>query len=197
MNYLKYTNICSNTAFTYIIPFFIGILIIAITITACSVHARTRRADKKAELKIGSPAPDFTFTDQAGALQSLHNFSKTHQKIALCFYPKDGSPFCTKQLCSLRDDYAELKKQGITIIGLSADSGKSHQKFKEKYELPYPLVADKAKKIAKLYHAHRGWFGMTERKTVLIKNGLIAGIIEKVDVADHAQQILDGFSSKS
>jgi peroxiredoxin Q/BCP len=198
VNYFKNPVSCQPLALsTQLLYLILAIIILTLAITTCTAQARARRGQKNTDLKIGSQAPDFTFIDETGAPTTLNSFLKTHHKIALCFYPKDGSPFCTQQLCSLRDDYAELKKQGITIIGLSADSGKSHKKFKEKYQLSYPLVADKAKKIAKLYNAHRGWFGMTTRKTVLIKDGLIAGIIDKVDVADHAKQIIDGFGSKS
>lgn len=147
------------------------------------------------KLEVGEKAPDFNGTDQNGESVSLENYDG--QKIALFFYPKDDTPGCTKEACNLRDHYSQLKSEGYEIIGVSADSEKSHKKFADKYDLPFPLIADTDKKIINDYgiwgrkkFMGREYDGI-HRKTFLIdENGNIEKIIEKVKTKDHAAQIL-------
>ena len=167
---------------------FISLLIICLVLAPIILYAKKGKA-----LRIGTVAPNFNLPDQEGTQQELKTF--LGKKIALCFYPKDNSPFCTKQLCSIRDGFAVLQEHGITIIGISADSEKKHQDFKKNEKLPFMLLSDTDKKVASLYGAADGWFGMLKRITILInEKGFIVDIIDSVNVSDHAQQIVDGFT---
>jgi peroxiredoxin Q/BCP len=146
-------------------------------------------------LSVGDPAPDFTTTDQHGNPLTLSDYRG--RKVVLYFYPKDDTPGCTAQACSLRDNYAELKQAGYEVLGVSVDPDTSHQKFITKYDLPFSLVADTDKSVVEAYNVwqEKSMYGRTYmgtvRKTFLIdENGLIANIIEKIDTKNHAQQIL-------
>jgi peroxiredoxin Q/BCP len=146
-------------------------------------------------LKEGDKAPSFTAIDQNGQTISLKDFKG--KKVVLYFYPKDDTPGCTAQACNLRDNYSELIKKGIQVIGVSTDSVKSHKKFEQKYELPFPLVADEDKKIVDSYHVWgqkkfmgREYMG-TNRTTFLIdEEGIIKKIIDKPDTKNHTEEIL-------
>lgn len=100
-------------------------------------------------LKPGDNAPMFKGIDENGNTVELSNFAG--KKVVLYFYPKDSTPGCTAQACNLRDNYETLLAQGYVVIGVSADSQKSHLKFKEKHNLPFPLIADTEKEIIKAY----------------------------------------------
>jgi peroxiredoxin Q/BCP len=148
-----------------------------------------------AELEEGMKAPEFSGMDQSGNQISLRDFRG--KKVILYFYPKDNTPGCTAEACNLRDNYRGLIKQGFEIIGVSADSEKSHQRFIEKYELPFRLVADTGKEILKTYGAWglKKLYGKvyegTLRKTFIIdEEGMIRKIINKVDTGNHAEQIM-------
>jgi len=147
------------------------------------------------KLKEGDKAPDFKGKDQDGKLVSLDDF-KGH-KLVLYFYPKDSTPGCTSQACNLRDNYDYLLKNGYKVLGVSADSEKSHKKFIEKNNLPFPLISDTEKEILKAYDVwglkkfmgkeHMG----TKRTTFVIdEQGTIEEIIEKVKTKDHTAQII-------
>jgi peroxiredoxin Q/BCP len=149
-----------------------------------------------AELEEGMKAPAFSGRDQSGKEISLKDFRG--RKIILYFYPKDNTPGCTAEACSLRDHHRELIKKGFEVIGVSADSEKSHQRFIEKYELPFSLVADTGKEILMAYGAWgpKKLYGKvyegTLRKTFIIdEKGMIQKIISKVDTGNHAEQILE------
>nr|WP_236974882.1 thioredoxin-dependent thiol peroxidase [Membranihabitans maritimus] len=147
------------------------------------------------KLNTGEKAPDFSGIDQNGNNISLKDFQG--KKLALFFYPKDNTPGCTKEVCNLRDNYSQLQNEGYEIIGVSADTEKSHKKFSDKFDLPFPLIADTEKKIINDYgiwgkkkFMGREYDGI-HRKTFLIdENGMIEKIIEKVKTKDHAAQIL-------
>lgn len=100
-------------------------------------------------LKVGDKAPNFEGLDQNGNRITMDDFEG--QKIALYFYPKDNTPGCTKQACNLRDNYTELQSNNYAVVGVSADSTNSHKKFEQKYNLPFPLIADTDKKIINEY----------------------------------------------
>jgi thioredoxin-dependent peroxiredoxin len=147
-------------------------------------------------LKAGDKAPDFSGRDQAGKNISLKDF--TEKKIVLYFYPKDDTPGCTAQACNLRDNYDGLKKSGFNIIGVSADPEARHQKFIEKYSLPFPLIADTDKEICKAYGVwgEKKFMGKTfdgiHRTTFVIdEKGIIEKIITKVETKNHAEQLLN------
>ena len=146
------------------------------------------------EIKTGQPAPSFEGVDQDGKKVTLADF--IGKKLVLYFYPKDDTPGCTAEACSLRDNYDVLTKNGIAIIGVSADSQASHQKFRTKHQLPFTLISDSEKKMLKDYNAwgEKSMYGKKYegilRKTYLIdEKGTITHIIEKVDTKNHAKQI--------
>ncbi len=147
------------------------------------------------QLHIGDEAPDFTGKDQNG--NDINLYSYHGKKVILYFYPKDDTSGCTAQACNLRDNYDELQQVGFEIIGVSTDDEKSHQKFINKYQLPFPLIADTEKKIVEMYDVwkEKSMYGRkymgTIRTTFLInEDGIITDIIGKVDTREHTKQIL-------
>jgi len=149
-----------------------------------------------ATLKVGSKAPSFKGKDQNGNTISLSDYKG--KKLILFFYPKDNTPGCTAEACSLRDNYALLQKNGFELLGVSVDDEKSHQKFITKHSLPFPLLADTDQKVVNAYGlwVEKSMYGRTymgtARTTVIIDEaGKIAHVIEKVDTKDHATQILN------
>jgi peroxiredoxin Q/BCP len=148
-----------------------------------------------ATIKPGDKAPDFTGKDQDGKSVSLSDFKG--RKLVLYFYPKDNTPGCTDEACSLRDGYSELKKEGYEIIGVSADSEKSHQGFIAKYKLPFRLISDVDKTILKAYGAWgekkmygKSYEGIIRTTFIISEDGIIDKIIDKVKTKDHANQII-------
>jgi peroxiredoxin Q/BCP len=146
-------------------------------------------------LKEGDKAPIFKGIDQEGKEVSLSDLKG--KKVILYFYPKDMTPGCTAQACNLRDNYDALLKKGYAVVGVSTDGEKSHQKFAEKYELPFPLLADDSKTIVMQYgvFGEKQMMGKTYdgvfRTTFLInENGVIDKIIAKPDTKNHTEEIL-------
>ena len=149
-------------------------------------------------LKIGDDAPDFAANDQTGAAVKLSDLRG--RKIVIYFYPKYDTPGCTKQACSLRDNFSALTENGITVFGISTDNGKSHQKFISKYELPFTLLVDTDHRIADAYDSYGEKkfmgriFNGTLRKTFLIDEaGKIKKVFDKVNVSEHAREVLEAF----
>ena len=149
-------------------------------------------------VKEGNTAPDFTAKDQNGDKVKLSDLRG--QKVVLYFYPKDDTPGCTKQACSLRDSYDVFTEKGIKVLGVSIDDEKSHQKFISKYSLPFDLIADTDKKIVEKYGVwgEKSMYGKiymgTLRKTFLIdEDGKIVKIFDKVKVSEHADEVLKAF----
>ena len=147
-------------------------------------------------LKIGDKAPDFEVNDEAGKPVKLSDY--LGKKVVLYFYPKDNTPGCTAEACNLRDNFHGLKKAGYEVLGVSKDSEKSHQKFVDKYELPFRLLADTDLDIHGKYGTwiEKSMYGRkymgTARHTFLIdEKGRIEKIIEKVKTKDHTAQILE------
>ena len=149
-------------------------------------------------MTIGDKIPEILGKDQNGNEIKANDFAG--KKLALYFYPKDNTPGCTAQACSLRDGYADLKKAGYEIVGVSIDSKASHQKFIEKFSLPFPLIADIDKKLVQEFgvwqekkNYGKTYMG-TVRTTFLInENGVIQHMLEgkKVNTKNHAEQILE------
>ena len=149
-------------------------------------------------LNEGDAAPNFTAKDQYGNDVNLADFSG--KKVVLYFYPKDDTPGCTKEACSFRDANDIYAEKGIKVIGVSTDSEKSHQKFISKYSLPFTLLADTEKKVVNDYgvYAEKSLYGRkymgVNRTTFLIdENGKIVKIFKKVNVSEHAQEVLTAF----
>ena len=146
-------------------------------------------------LKAGDIAPDFSVNDQDGNPVKLSDFKG--KKVVLYFYPKDNTPGCTAESCNLRDNYQALQKAGYEVLGVSKDDEKSHQKFINKFELPFTLLADTEKDIHEKYGTwvEKSMYGRkymgTARVTFLIdEEGKIEEIIEKVKTKEHTAQIL-------
>ena len=152
-------------------------------------------------LKEGDKAPAFKSKDQDGNPVKLSDFKG--QKVVLYFYPKDDTPGCTKEACSFRDADDVYRKKGIKVFGVSTDDEKSHQKFISKFQLPFDLLADTDKSIVESYGVwgEKSMYGKkymgTLRKTFLIdEKGKIAKIFDKVNVSEHADEVLEAFGEK-
>ena len=146
-------------------------------------------------LKVGDKAPAIKAKDQNGNEITLAQFKG--KKVVLYFYPKDSTPGCTKEACSFRDNHKVLTKKGYVVIGVSNDSEKSHVKFIEKYELPFPLIADTDHKVVEDYGVWglkkfmgREYMGINRMTFVIDEKGKIERIIEKVNTEEAAEQIL-------
>ncbi len=146
-------------------------------------------------LTIGDKAPDFTVNDQHGNPVTLSDYRG--KKVILYFYPKDQTPGCTAQACNLRDHYAALQQAGYEVLGISSDSEKSHQRFIEKQNLPFTLLADEDKAVHNLYGTWvekklygRTYMGTARTTFVINEHGIITDIITKVKTKDHTAQIL-------
>jgi len=147
------------------------------------------------KLNIGDTAPDFQGRDQNGDIIRLSDYRG--KKIILYFYPKDNTPGCTAQACNLSDNIDSLNQHGYEVIGVSADNEKSHKKFIDKYNLPFPLIADTDKKIIILYDVWqeksmygRKYWGTVRTTFIIDKDGKIEKIIDKVKTNFHTKQIL-------
>jgi thioredoxin-dependent peroxiredoxin len=137
-------------------------------------------------LKEGEKAIDFSAIDQNG---EQHNLTKYQGSwLLLYFYPKDNTPGCTKEACSFRDLFSDFSKANVKVLGVSRDSVSSHQKFSQKYQLPFTLLADENKEIIKKYKAN----GLFKRISYLIDpKGYIAKTYSKVKPEEHAQEVLN------
>jgi thioredoxin-dependent peroxiredoxin len=147
-------------------------------------------------LKAGEPAPDFSLTANDGSPVSLADF-RDQQAVVLYFYPKDDTPGCTKEACAFRDLSSEFAEKGAVILGVSPDSVQSHVKFREKFGLPFPLLADPDHEVAERYGVWklrkrygREYMGV-ERTTIVIgKDGTIKKVFPNVSVDGHADEVL-------
>ena len=150
-------------------------------------------------IKVGDQAPDFTLPSVGGGQVRLSDFRG--QKVVLYFYPKDNTPGCTKEACSFQDQSSALKRKGAVVLGVSADSVASHEKFAKKYGLEFPLLSDEAKEVVKLYGVWKKkslygrLFNGVERTTFVIdERGVVTHVFPKVRVNGHTREILDVLS---
>ncbi len=146
--------------------------------------------------KVGDKAPDFEALDQDGRKTTLKQFKG--KMVVLYFYPKDNTPGCTKEACSLRDRYPRFKKKNIVILGVSKDSQKAHLGFIEKYDLPFLLISDTDKNVQELYGVwqEKNMYGKkvmgTVRTTFIIgQDQKIVHVFNKVDCENHAEEVLE------
>jgi peroxiredoxin Q/BCP len=146
-------------------------------------------------IRPGIPAPDFDLLDDAGQLRRLSAFRG--RPIVLYFYPADDTPGCTKEACNFRDDYSAYEKAGVTILGVSPDSVESHQKFKRKYTLTFPLLADPDHRICSAYGVWgpkqfmgREYEGVLRTTFIIDASGNINRVFEKVRPAEHSAEVL-------
>ncbi|MBL7802342.1 MAG: thioredoxin-dependent thiol peroxidase [Saprospiraceae bacterium] len=146
-------------------------------------------------LQVGDPAPDFSSINEKGETVRLADFKG--KKLVLYFYPKDDTPGCTAQACSLRDGYSQFIAKGYDILGVSPDSAKKHVKFREKYQLPFSLLADEDHSVSIAYGVWgpkkfmgRTYDGIHRTTFIIGGDGKIEEIIAKVDTENHTAQLL-------
>jgi peroxiredoxin Q/BCP len=146
-------------------------------------------------LAKGDQAPDFQLSDQDGKQHKLADYAG--QTVVLYFYPRDDTPGCTKQACSLRDDMEEITAEGAVVLGVSTDSADSHQKFIAKHELNFPLLVDAEAEVATRYGAWgekvlygRKSIGMTRATFVIGPDGVLTKVWKRAKAADHGQAVL-------
>lgn len=154
-----------------------------------------------AELKEGSKAPDFTLPDDSGQKVKLSAYAD--KTVVLYFYPRADTPGCTKEACSFRDHHADILGRGAVVLGVSPDQPAALAKFKQKYSLPFPLLADPDHKTAEKYGVwvEKNMYGKKtmgiERSTFVIHHGKIAKIFRKVKVDGHTEEVLAALDSLS
>lgn len=147
-------------------------------------------------LQAGDKAPDFTVNDQDGNTISSKDYKG--KKWVVFFYPRASTPGCTAEACNLRDNFKELQKEGFELLGVSADSEKRQKNFKEKYNFPFPLLADENKEVINAFGVWgpkkfmgRKFDGIHRKTFIMDETGTIVRVIDKVKTKDHASQILD------
>jgi len=146
-------------------------------------------------LKDNTIAPDFTLLDETGKPRRLSDYRG--RTVLLYFYPKDDTPGCTTEACSFRDNYKAYQDASVTILGVSPDSPKSHAKFKEKYHLPFTLLADEGHKICEQYGVWgkkklmgREYDGVFRTSFLIDPKGMITKVFEDVKPAEHSAEVL-------
>lgn len=151
-------------------------------------------------LKIGDNAPSFTTETSSG--QPVSSEKLRGQRFVLYFYPKDNTPGCTNEACSIRDNYQYFQNQEIPVYGVSGGSVKSHQKFIDKYNLPFPLLMDEKLELARKFGTYKRGNKVARVTFLINENGKIEGIfggdqgIEKVQAKEHAHQIINFWKSE-
>ncbi len=147
-------------------------------------------------LKEGDKAPDFTAKDDSGNKIALKDFRG--KKVVLYFYPKDNTSGCTKEACNFRDNMGRVKRKDAVVLGVSPDGEKSHTKFKEKFDLNFPLIVDEDKKIVNAYGVWqekslygRKFMGVVRTTFIIDEKGKISKIFSKVKVEGHVDQVLE------
>jgi peroxiredoxin Q/BCP len=143
----------------------------------------------------GKPAPEFTLTSDTGDSVSLSDFRG--KPVVLYFYPKDDTPGCTTQACGIRDAYGEFERAGAVVLGVSPDSAARHVKFREKYGLPFTLLADTEHEVAERYgvwgekkYMGRTYMGVERSTFVIAPDGTVAKVMRGVKPATHADDVL-------
>jgi peroxiredoxin Q/BCP len=139
-------------------------------------------------ISSGIPAPEFELYDDTGALRRLSDFRG--KNVVLYFYPKDDTPGCTTEACNFRDDYSAYEKADIVILGVSPDDVRSHVKFKQKFDLPFPLLADKG-------HKGKSYEGVLRTTFLIDGNGNIVRVFENVRPAEHSVEVLSALGAVS
>jgi peroxiredoxin Q/BCP len=146
-------------------------------------------------IEEGKPAPDFELTSDAG--ESVRLSDLRGKPVVLYFYPKDDTPGCTAQACGIRDAWRDFEERGAVVLGISPDSETSHVKFKQKYGLPFALLADPEHKVAEDYgvwaeksYAGKTYWGVERSTFVIAADGTVASVMRKVKPDTHAEQVL-------
>jgi peroxiredoxin Q/BCP len=152
-------------------------------------------------LKEGTPAPDFALEASDGGTVSLSDYRG--QTVVLYFYPKDDTPGCTTEACNFRDDYSEILAAGAVVLGVSPDSVKSHDRFKHKYDLPFPLLSDPDHQVAEMYGTWgekkmfgRTYMGIIRSTYIIDQQGIIVRVFAKVRPKAHSEEVLAVLKSR-
>jgi peroxiredoxin Q/BCP len=150
-------------------------------------------------IQEGKPAPDFTLASDTGGEVTLSELRGSH--VVLYFYPRDDTPGCTAQACGIRDAWGEFADAGAVVVGVSPDDEASHAKFKQKYDLPFTLLADTDHEVADAYgvwgeksYAGKTYMGVHRSTFVIDADGTVARIFPDVKPAEHADQVLEALS---
>lgn len=148
----------------------------------------------------GIPAPDFELPDDTNTPRKLSDYRG--RNVVLYFYPADDTSGCTKEACNFRDDYSAYEKAGVVILGVSPDGVKSHAKFKTKYQLPFPLLADEGHKVCDLYGVWgpkkfmgKAYEGVLRTTFLIDENGIIVKVFENVRPAEHSAELLEALGA--
>ena len=146
-------------------------------------------------VETGKPAPDFTLRSDSG--DTVHLADLRGKPVVVYFYPKDDTPGCTTQACAIRDSWGQFERAGATVLGVSPDSAESHVKFREKFSLPFPLLADEDHAVADAYGAWgekknygKTYFGIIRSTFVIAPDGTVAKAFPRVDPKTHADKVL-------
>lgn len=147
-------------------------------------------------LQVGDKVPSFSVTDDQGNTQNLSDYKG--QKLVVFFYPKANTPGCTAEACDLRDHFKELQNAGYALLGVSADSQKKQRNFSEKFEFPFPLLADEDKQVIEAFGVWgpkkfmgREYDGIHRMTFIIDENSVVERVIDKVKTKAHAAQILE------
>jgi len=147
-------------------------------------------------LEVGDQVPHFSVVDDRGQMQSLSDY--VGKKLVLFFYPKANTPGCTAEVCDLRDHFSELKNAGYALLGVSADPVKKQRNFSEKFDFPFPLLADEEKEVINAFGVWgpkkfmgKEYDGIHRKTFILDEEGKVARVIDKVKTKEHAAQILE------
>jgi thioredoxin-dependent peroxiredoxin len=169
--------------------------VVVVVLAVVAIAAFWPRVARAALLKAGDTAPDFSTEMVTGDQISFVKLSDFRGKrVVLYFYPKDSTPGCTREACSFRDSYQRFEEAGVVVLGCSVDSSDSHKVFAKKYNLPFPLLLDHDRSIARAYGAANGIpiLGLDKRITYLIgPDGKILKVFPRVDPANHANEIIN------
>ena len=151
-------------------------------------------------ISVGVPAPDFSLPDEINVIRRLSDFRG--RPVVLYFYPKDDTPGCTTEACNFRDDYSAYIEADVILLGVSADSPKSHAKFKKKYSLPFPLLADDGHVVCDQYQVWgpkkfmgREYDGILRTTFLIDANGKIVRVFENVKPSEHSAEVLEALKA--
>jgi peroxiredoxin Q/BCP len=151
-------------------------------------------------ISSGIPAPDFELLDDTNAPRKLADFRG--RNVILYFYPKDDTPGCTKEACNFRDDYSAYEKAGVIVLGISPDSVQSHVKFKKKFQLPFPLLADEEHRVCDLYQVWgpkkfmgKEYEGVLRTTFLIDTQGNIERVFENVRPSEHSAEVLSALGA--
>lgn len=166
-----------------------GLLGLTLCLAALAPACASPQKPEKTRLAEIGPAPELSAPDETGRTRTLSEFRG--RPVVLYFYPKDGTPGCTREACAFRDEWKRIEATGAQVVGVSLDSVESHAAFKKQHALPFPLLADTEGKVLAAYGVPKNPKGYASRTTFVIdENGVIRRIFPEVDPAVHVKEVL-------